>query len=150
MLCGSGTLGVNLIQLIIAPTIAMKLGPNQSIGISPLLGFQQIAVQGLQALAGTPNLSVDPSHVTNTGSQNSTGFGVRVGYMRKLSSAVTFGAAYATKMHMSKFTQYAGLFAAAAPSTFPKTSASVPPCWPIQNFCWRWTTSAPTTPACVR
>ena len=111
MLCGDGTLGVNLIQLIIAPTIAMKLGPNQSIGISPLLGFQQIAVQGLQALAGTPNLSIDPSHVTNTGTQNSTGFGVRVGYLRKLSSAIAFGAAYATKMHMSKFSQYSGLFA---------------------------------------
>lgn len=111
MLCGNGTLGVNLIQLIVAPTIAVKLGPNQSIGVSPLFGFQQFAAQGLQAFAAVPNFSVDPSHVTNTGSQNSTGFGVRVGYMRKLSSAVTFGAAYATKMHMSKFSQYAGLFA---------------------------------------
>lgn len=120
MLCGSGTLGVNLIQLIVAPTIAMKLGPNQSIGISPLIGYQQFAAQGLQAFAGAPNFSADPAHVTNNGSQGSTGFGVRVGYMRKLSGAVTVGAAYATKMHMSQFSQYAGLFAGAGSFDIPE------------------------------
>ena len=120
MLCGSGTLGVNLIQLIVAPTIAMKLGKNQSIGIAPLFGYQQFAAQGLQAFAGTPNLSSDPSHVTNTGPQGSTGFGIRFGYMRKLSNAVTFGMAYATRMHMSRFTQYSGLFAGAGAFDIPE------------------------------
>ena len=120
MLCGSGTLGVNLIQLIVAPTLAVKLGANQALGISPLFGYQQFAAQGLQAFAATPNFSVDPAHVTNTGPQSSTGFGVRIGYMRKFSNAVTFGAAYATKMHMSKFTQYAGLFAGGGSFDIPE------------------------------
>ena len=120
MLCGSGTLGVNLIQLIVAPTISMKLDDKQSIGIAPLFGYQQFAAQGLQAFANTPNLSAAPSQVTNTGPQGSTGFGVRVGYMRKLSSALTFGAAYATRMHMSRFTQYSGLFAGAGSFDIPE------------------------------
>ena len=120
MLCGNGTLGVNLIQLIVAPTISMKLDDKQSIGIAPLFGYQQFAAQGLQAFANTPNLSAAPSLVTNTGPQGSTGFGVRVGYMRKLSSALTFGAAYATRMHMSRFTQYSGLFAGAGSFDIPE------------------------------
>ena len=120
MLCGNGTLGVNLIQLIVAPTISMKLDDKQSVGIAPLFGYQQFAAQGLQAFANTPNLSAAPTLVTNTGPQGSTGFGVRIGYMRKLSNSITFGAAYATRMHMSRFTQYGGLFAGAGSFDIPE------------------------------
>lgn len=36
VLCGSGNLGVDLSQLIIAPTVAYKFAPSHSVGISPL------------------------------------------------------------------------------------------------------------------
>ena len=111
MLCGRGTLGVNLVQLIIAPTVAIKMSATQAIGISPLFGYQEFTAQGLQAFAGIPGLSIDPAHLTNTGPQSSTGVGVRVGYMNQVSKAFSFGAAYATKIRMSNFTRYAGLFA---------------------------------------
>jgi long-chain fatty acid transport protein len=49
LLCGSGDLGVDLMQLIIAPTIAYKVSPNHSFGVSPLIGYQAFEAVGLQA-----------------------------------------------------------------------------------------------------
>jgi long-chain fatty acid transport protein len=35
----NGDLGVDLMQLIVAPTVAFKIAPNHSVGISPLIGL---------------------------------------------------------------------------------------------------------------
>src|SRR5574340_1131962 len=40
MLCGSGRLGVDLSQLIVAPTVAYKLNPQHAIGAALRLGYQ--------------------------------------------------------------------------------------------------------------
>jgi len=110
LLCGSGKLGVDLMQLIVAPTAAYKIAPNHSIGISPLIGYQRFKAYGLQAFANT-NYSASPSNVTNNGYDDSFGYGVRIGYMGKISSTVTIGAAYASKMKFNEFDKYKGLFA---------------------------------------
>ena len=39
--CGTGKLGVDLMQLIVAPTVASTLSESHSIGISPLLVYQR-------------------------------------------------------------------------------------------------------------
>jgi long-chain fatty acid transport protein len=108
MLCGQGDLGVDLIQLIVAPTVAFKLAPNHSIGISPLLGYQAFEANGLQAFAG---ISSDSTKLTNNGHDDAFGYGVRIGYMGKITPTVTIGAAYASKMSFDEFDDYAGLFA---------------------------------------
>ncbi len=108
MLLGCGKLGVDLMQLIIAPTAAFKVNENNALGISPLLAYQRFKVDGLQAFTG---ISSDGTAVTNLGYDTSTGSGVRVGWMGKLSDTVTLGAAYSSKMKMSKFDKYRGLFA---------------------------------------
>jgi len=108
MLCGMGGLGVDLMQLIIAPTLAYKLNEQHSVGISPLLGYQRFTADGLHAFSGN---SADATKLTNNGYDDSTGLGVRVGWLGKLSDKVSVGAAYASKMGMSKFDKYAGLFA---------------------------------------
>ncbi len=51
LLCGTGKLGVDLAQLVIAPTFAYKLTPSQGIGISPLFGVQRFKAEGLQGFA---------------------------------------------------------------------------------------------------
>ena len=109
-LCGSGRLGVDLIQLIVAPTVAYKFNEQHSIGISPLLVHQRFKAQGLQAFTA-PGSSSAPASVTNNGTDTSNGVGVRFGYLGKLSSAFSVGASYAPKIGMSKFEKYAGLFA---------------------------------------
>ncbi len=111
LLGGSGRLGVDLMQLIIAPTAAYKIAPNHSIGISPLLGYQRFKAEGLQAFSLTPGMSSDPANVTNRGYDDAFGYGVRVGYLGKITPTVTIGAAYASRMNFEEFDKYRGLFA---------------------------------------
>jgi long-chain fatty acid transport protein len=108
ILCGNTQLGVDLMQLVIAPTVAYKVSGNHSIGISPLFGYQRFKAEGLQGFA---NFSADANSLTNKGYDNAHGWGARIGYMGKLSDMVTVGAAYSTKIDMSKFDKYKGLFA---------------------------------------
>ena len=105
LLCGSGNLGVDLMQLIVAPTAAFKLAPNHSIGVSPLLGYQRFKAEGLQAF-GVMNASGG-----NLGYDDAFGYGLRVGYLGKITPSVSIGAAYASKMNFDEFGKYAGLFA---------------------------------------
>jgi long-chain fatty acid transport protein len=65
-------------------------------------------------------MSSVPANVTNTGYDNSFGFGVRVGYMGKLTPALTIGAAYASKMNMQEFDKYSGLFAGQGEFSIPE------------------------------
>ena len=110
-LCGMGQLGVDLVQLIVAPTVAYKLNDRHALGLSPLLVYQQFSAYGLQMFQMTPGASTDPSHLTNQGHDSSTGIGVRLGYLGKLSDQVSVGASYSPKISMSRFKDYAGLFA---------------------------------------
>lgn len=108
VLCGSGSLGVDLMQLVIAPDIAYKINESNSIGLAPLFVFQQFKAYGLQAFGG---MSSDPSKLTSGNYDQSRGIGVRLGYLGKVGDKFKIGAAYSPKIHMSKFEDYAGLFA---------------------------------------
>lgn len=110
LLCGNGRLGVDLAQLVIAPVLAYKLTPAHSIGVSPLIGIQRFKVDGLQAF-DNPLFSNSPGNVTNRGREWAHGFGLRVGWFGKLTDSVSLGAAYSTKIYMSEFDKYKGLFA---------------------------------------
>jgi long-chain fatty acid transport protein len=114
MLCGSGTLGVDVSQLIIAPTLAYKLNAQHSVGIALLLGYQQFEAVGLQAFdnaPGFPPFTGAPGSVTNNGYDSSTGVGVRLGWQGRFGDTLSLGAAYAPKMKMGEFDKYKGLFA---------------------------------------
>jgi long-chain fatty acid transport protein len=108
LLCGTGSLGVDLAQLIIAPTLAYKVNSNHAFGISPLIGIQSFAAEGLQAFAG---FSTSPNNVTNQGHDTAYGYGARIGWFGRLSDTVSAGAAYSTKIYMTEFDKYKGLFA---------------------------------------
>jgi long-chain fatty acid transport protein len=110
LLCGNGRLGVDLMQLVIAPTLAYKVNPNHGFGISPLIGIQSFAMEGLQAF-DNPVFSTSSGNVTNKGHDTAYGYGVRVGWFGQLSSTVSAGAAYSTKIYMTEFDKYKGLFA---------------------------------------
>ena len=104
---GSGSAGVDLMQLFVAPTVAWKSG-NHSFGASLNLAYQRFKAEGIQGFAG---LSASPGNVSNRGYDDSTGFGVRVGWTGQVSPAVTLGATYQTKTKMGEFDKYSGLFA---------------------------------------
>ncbi len=108
LLCGNGRLGVDLVQLVIAPTLSYKVADNQAVGIAPLIGYQRFKIEGLQAFGG---FSTSANDLTNRGYDTAHGFGMRLGWFGKLSEALTLGAAYSTKINMTKFDKYKGLFA---------------------------------------
>ncbi|MCP5265965.1 MAG: outer membrane protein transport protein [Burkholderiaceae bacterium] len=107
---GPSPAGVNLTQLFIAPTVAYKLNPRHSIGLSVNLAYQQFSADGLQPFGGF-GLSSDQTKLTNNGVDSSSGWGVRVGWTGKISDMITLGATYQSKTKMGKFDKYAGLFA---------------------------------------
>ncbi len=91
-----GALGIDLMQLVIAPTLAYKVAPNHSIGISPLIGYQLFKADGL----GGPTSEHDDSF----------GYGVRVGYLGKITPTITVGAAYSSEINFEAFDKYNWLF----------------------------------------
>lgn len=110
ILCGSGRLGVDLMQLIVAPTASYKVNETHAFGISPLLAYQRFKADGLHGFAGFTTTGTT-NFLTNKGYDSSTGWGARIGWMGKVSDSVTLGAAYSTKLKMGKFDKYRELFA---------------------------------------
>jgi long-chain fatty acid transport protein len=136
LLCGSGRLGVDLMQLLIAPYASWQPVKNHSFGIAPVIAWQQFRMEGLQAF-DNPAFSSSPGNVTNNGyDRGSWGAGVRLGYMGQLTDQFSIGAAWASKINMSNFDKYKGLFAQQGgfdiPSNFTIGAAFKPtPAWLI-------------------
>lgn len=105
---GCGKLGVDLSQVIVAPTAAWQFAPGNTLGISPLIAYQRFRAYGLQAFEP---LSQNPGNVSNRGFDDAFGFGVRVGWYGEVLPRLTLGAAYATKIYMQRFDRYRGLLA---------------------------------------
>lgn len=105
---GSSPAGVDLKQVFITPTIAARVAPGHSIGVSPILVIQGYTGRGIQPFAG---YSADPAHMTNNGTDWSVGGGVRVGYLGQLGDRVSIGAFYQSRVWTGRFEKYAGLFA---------------------------------------
>ena len=110
LLCGNGSLGVDFMQLMIAPYASWQFTKGHSIGIAPVIAYQRFKAEGLQAF-DNPFLSTSPGNVTNNDYAHSWGVGVRVGYMGQLTDAIAIGGAYASKVNMGSFDKYKGLFA---------------------------------------
>lgn len=102
------SLGVNLSQLIIAPTVAKQVNENHAVGASLLVGYQRFRAYGLGLFQG---LSADPMNATNQGDDDAWGAGVRLGWTGQITDNITLGAQYSSKIFMQEFDKYAGLFA---------------------------------------
>lgn len=105
---GTGSAGVNLMQLFITPTLAWKLNEGNSIGVGLNLAAQRFSAKGLDGFAG---LSTDAANLTNRGNDYSYGAGLRLGWTGKVSDRITLGATYQSRTYMSEFDKYRGLFA---------------------------------------
>ncbi len=108
----------NLEQMFIAPTLAMKLNAQHSVGVSLNLVRQTFEARGLQAFAGVSSSAGD---LTDRGTDVSTGAGLKFGWTGEVSPTVTLGATYQTKTRMSKFGKYKGLFAEQGRFDIPAT-----------------------------
>ena len=110
LLCGNGTLGVDLSQLLIAPYASWQFTPGHSVGIAPVVAYQRFKAEGLQAF-DNPVASTAMGSVTNNGYSSSWGAGVRIGYMGQFDPMFSFGVSWASKIAMGELEGYKGLFA---------------------------------------
>ncbi len=131
MLCGSGRLGVDLSQLVIAPTFSYAFNDRHSVGVSPLIAVQRFKAEGLQAFSG---VSQDPASLTNRGYDTSYGYGLRVGYLGQLTDRFSVGVTYSTKINMTRFKKYQGLFAGNGDFDIPETIGAGVAFKPIEQF----------------
>jgi long-chain fatty acid transport protein len=105
---GAGDAGVNLAQLFIMPTYALKYSDKGSFGVSPIIAYQQFEAKGISSFAPISN---DPSNLSNNGTDSSIGYGVALGWQGKVAKTVSLGASYQSKVYMQPFDKYQGLFA---------------------------------------
>jgi len=115
---GSSPTGVDLMQLFITPTYARKLAPKHAVAISPIFAYQSFEAKGLEAFSG---YSSDPSDLTNNNHDSSYGIGGKIGYLGEILPNLNLGASYQTKIWMSRFDKYAGLFAEEGDFDIPAT-----------------------------
>jgi long-chain fatty acid transport protein len=111
------SLGINLAQVLVTPTIAYKINEHNSIGFSPVIGYQSFRAYGLGLFQG---LSSDPGNVTNNGNDSAYGFGAQVGYMGSF-GRFSVGAMARSRIYMDEFSKYAGLFAEQGDFDVPPT-----------------------------
>ena len=119
-----GKLGADLSQLYLAPTIAWRMTPNQTIGVAPLINVQRFSVRGLQGFAP---LSTDPTSLSNRGTEYDLGIGVRVGWIATLHPALRVGAQYTSRNWVTSIDEYEGLLAGG--------DFDAPPSWSL-GFAW--------------
>ena len=105
---GANPTGVNLSQLFVNLSFSQKLGEKHALGVSAIFAYQMFEATGLEAFGG---FSSDGTKITANGSDNGTGFGFKVGYQGELADGFRLGASYQSKIGMSEFSDYAGLFA---------------------------------------
>lgn len=114
----TGSAGVDLSQAFVSPAIAVKLGGTQSLGIALNFAYQRFKAEGIGVFAA---FSADPAHVSNQGYDDSTGFGVRVGWQGQFGQHLRIGATWQSKTETSEFDDYSGLFSDAGDFDIPET-----------------------------
>jgi len=104
----SSPTGIDLAQMFMGITYSRKITEEHSFGITPILVIQSFEAQGLQPFKA---FSLHPDKVTNNGHDMSYGAGIRIGWLGQITERLTLGASYQSKMWMSNFDDYKGLFA---------------------------------------
>lgn len=116
---GGGSAGVNLAQLFINASYAKQIDDKNSVGASLIMAYQMFKADGLGAFAG---FSTDAANLTSNGDDTSLGFGIKLGWQGDVTPDVTLGVSYQSKMSMSEFDDYAGLFAEGGDFDIPATA----------------------------
>lgn len=118
--CGNGrdTTSVDLIQLFVAPNLSWRVSDQFALGISPIFAGQRFAATGLQAFARFSN---SPGHVSDQGYSFSFGGGGRVGALWHAAPILDVGASWQSRINMSRFKEYEGLFAGRGDFDIPST-----------------------------
>jgi len=126
----AGQTGIDMAQAFIVPSYAHSFAKGRySLGISPIFAAQTFKANGLTSFGA---FSSDPQHLSNTGRDYSFGVGFRVGGQAELLPGLRLGAAYKSRIYMTEFDHYAGLFAEHGGFDIPD-SFNIGLSWAINN-----------------
>ena len=105
----AGSTGIDLAQVFISPSYARRFGDGRfSLGIAPIFAVQAFKAYGLEAFEG---FSSDPVSLSNKGRDYAYGGGVRIGGLVELVPGLHLGLSYKSRVFMTPFSKYAGLYA---------------------------------------
>jgi len=116
----AGKTGVDLSQLFLVPSYALRVHPTMTLGVAPIIAYQRFKAVGLGAF-GQQGFSADPTALTNNDYDDSFGYGVRVGANLRINEGMALGASYQSRIMMSEFDKYKGLFAEQGGFDIPST-----------------------------
>lgn len=104
----SSPTGIDMKQLFVGLTYSRRLNEQHSIGITPVLAVQSFKAEGLEPFQ---TFSETPDKVTNNGTDISYGGGLRLGWLWQVNDRLNIGASYQSRLYMTDFDDYKGLFA---------------------------------------
>ena len=96
----SSNTSMDMSQLFIAPTWSLRNEGGHAFGVSAILAGQRFKATGLEDFG-----------IANAGYDSSFGGGARLGWTWQASQNLKVGATYQSRLWMTKFDKYAGLFA---------------------------------------
>ena len=107
-----GTLGVNLLQMQMLLSSSYKVNKQHVIGASLVGAVQQFRGYGLGNFGGIFNFSSDVNNLTNRGNDWSYGCCIKLGWVVTfLDKRLQLGTSYSSRVYMTEFEKYRGLFA---------------------------------------
>lgn len=115
----NGGAGVDLMQLFVAPTYARRFDDSFALGGSVILAYQSFEANGVGSFAP---FSSDGTKLSDNGHDNSYGGGVKFGLLAALTPTLDLGLSVQSKIYMSEFDDYAGLFAEQGDFDIPPTA----------------------------
>ena len=115
---GAGPVGISLAQLFLNLSYAYKIEDDQAVGASLILAYQRFNSFGLEYFGAYSN---DPSSLAGNIHSYSTGLGFKLGYQGEVGDGLSVGISYQSKVSMSEFDEYKGLFAEQGDFDVPST-----------------------------
>ncbi len=108
----SYTLGVQLMQGVMLPSVAYKVDRNHTLGASLAIGIQTFRAYGLGAFEDLGFAGAGATGTSGNGNDWSYGMGVRFGWLGKfMKKKLRIGVNYASRVYMTEFDEYTQLFA---------------------------------------
>lgn len=108
----STTVGVQLLQMQMLPSVAYQVNKNHAFGASLAIAVQQFRAYGLGAFEDLGFAGAGATGTSGNGNDYSYGAGIRVGWLGKfLNKKLSLGVNYASKVYMTEFEKYDQLFA---------------------------------------
>ncbi len=115
---GAGTAGVNLAQLFVNVSFSKKIDDKQAFGGSFIIAGQRFHAQGLENFG---QFSLDANSLSGNRKSDSFGAGLKFGYQGEVSDGIRVGVSYQSKISMTSFDEYKGLFAEGGDFDIPST-----------------------------